>query len=220
MVRIDLETNESVVLPLDSMPGPITPLGDELIVVAYREWQSSEEEVSGVGSERPVVWSNPGLETPFDASEIDTGFDIARPVWRISSGGAERVDLGGDVESAVSLDGEQLFATVRRADHPVAVTSEEFGSMSFSYPASSSTRTSGVRFWQSFKTAAGCSQRTPRFGASTTVATGSASPHCDGCVHQDGPLTAPERSSRRMRSAAVRGSPSRTFGPPTTKTCR
>lgn len=136
MIRVILDTSESAVVPLDFAPGPITTLGSDLVVVAYREWRSIDEAAPNAVPDHPVVWSGSEQDPPFDPSEIDMSFDIARPVWRIGRHGVEQVDLGGDVASIVSLDREHIFATVRRSDHAVVLTPEDFGGVSFSYPAS------------------------------------------------------------------------------------
>ena len=142
MVRIDLGSDESTVLPLDSLPGPFTVHGDVLIVVAYREWQAEDEHSPAV-SKHPVDWAAPGNDEvpeplavsadrtggaqprPADvmkSGDIDLGFDVARPVWRVDPTGATRVDLGGDVTSVVSLDDDAFVAVVRRADQSVVLT--------------------------------------------------------------------------------------------------
>ncbi|MEX1008144.1 MAG: hypothetical protein WD271_09920 [Acidimicrobiia bacterium] len=108
---------------------------------------------------RPIIWAAPVIlelpswvrpVRPDDDIDVDLDLDldldldvddeddiddeVARPVWRIQAGVADRIDLGGDVLELVALAGEDFLVILRRPKDPLVKTPHGRGSVGYSYP--------------------------------------------------------------------------------------
>jgi len=141
LVRIDLQTGATSLVPLVETPGPIAPAGDTLWVVADADWYDLEsggdsQERQAFEPARPIVWADGTNEAARDDDDFDDfSFHLPpRPVWRIDGEGATRVDLGGDVSQVIPTHDDEFLIVVRRPTDPVVKTPSGWGSVGFSYP--------------------------------------------------------------------------------------
>jgi hypothetical protein len=140
LVRIDLRTGATSVVPLGEAPGPLAAAGNNIWVVADPDWYDLEDEGDSHSADhvrtRQIVFATGFQAGPRAAEDFDDySFHMPpRPVWRVEGDVVTNVAFSGEVFQLVPVEGDEFLVVLRRPDDPVVVTPDEWGGGSFAYP--------------------------------------------------------------------------------------